>query len=473
MDIQPSILEVPVGLSFLTAEPLDAKFWGLFIAMIILVILSAFFSMSETAFSSSSDVKLRVAIEDRQHGAKKALQLYDGFDRTLITLLIGNNLVNVALSTLSVTWFSYLILSGNWVNFASTAVITVVLLIFGEIVPKMLAKRSPEKIAIRVAWIIYIISLILFPFVMFFVGIQKLVTIKQEEVDDTMQEEELEVAIDQMEDTGAIEHDEADLMRKTLDLNDHTVKDIMTPRINMECIDFDASLDEVKEFMMNNAYSRIPVYKKDKDHMVGILHVRDFFPALIKNSRLNWKRLIRPVNFVAATMKVDALIQKFQEGRTHIAMVIGEYGEVIGLVTLEDAIEELFGEIYDEHDILGEDELEFKKCEDGSYLIDADMFVEDAFERLNIGDVPEDVPAKLSSWLFERCENIPEVGFSFNQLCQYTQENEETGEYDDYAKMLTIAVAEVKDHRITMVKITVRDATPEDIEFFKNEEEED
>lgn len=467
-----NVLEVPVAANAIILA-IDAKFYIMLVAMIGLIILSAFFSMSETAFSSLSDVKLRVAIEDRRHGAKKALQLYDGFDKTLITLLIGNNLVNVALSTLAVLWFGYLIQNQDWVSLVSTLSVTVILLIFGEIVPKMLAKRNPEDISIRVAWIIYVLSLILWPLVMFFVGLQKLITIKQDESDDTMQEDELEVAIDQMEDTGAIEHDEADLMRKTLDLNDRSVKDIMTPRVKMEVLDILAPLEEVRDFMMDNAYSRIPVYKKDKDHMIGVLHVRDFFPALIKNPKLNWKRLIRPVKFVAATMKVDALIQEFQESKTHLAVVIGEYGEVIGLVTLEDAIEELFGEIYDEHDILGEDDLKFEKLDDESFLIDADMFVDDAFEKIGIGKVPEDVPAKLSSWLFEKAEDLPEVGFSFEYLSVYTQEDTETNEFKDYAKIVKISVAEVMDHRITMAKIELRDATSEEIEAYKQEEEED
>ncbi len=467
-----NVLEVPVAGLAIFLE-VNAKFYIILVIMILLVLLSAFFSMSETAFSSANDVKLRVAIEDRKHGAKKALQLYDSFDRTLITLLIGNNLVNVALSTLAVLWFGYLIQNQDWVSLISTFSVTVILLIFGEIVPKMLAKRNPEVISIRVAWVIYVLSIILWPLVIFFIGIQKLITMKQEEAQETMQEDELEVAIDQMEDTGAIEHDEADLMRKTLDLNDRSVKDIMTPRVKMEVLDVLAPLEEVKAFMMDNAYSRIPVYKKDKDHMIGVLHVRDFFPALIKNPKLNWKRLIRPVKFVAATMKVDALIQEFQESKTHLAMVIGEYGEVIGLVTLEDAMEELFGEIYDEHDILGEDDLKFEKLEDGSYLIDADMFVDDAFEKMGIGGVPLDAPAKLSSWLFEKAEDLPEVGFSFEYLSVYTSEDEETNEYKDYAKMLKISVAEVLDHRITMAKIEVRDATEEEIEAYKEEEEED
>lgn len=457
-------------------EPLavvvDSKFIILIVAMVALVILSAFFSMSETAFSSLSDVKIRVAIEERKSGAKKALQLYDSFDKTLITLLIGNNLVNVALSTIAVVWFAYLIENQDLISLLSTVSITVILLIFGEIVPKMIAKRNPERIAIKVAWIIYVLSIILYPLILFFLGIQKLLSKKDQE-EESMQEEELEVAIDQMEDTGAIEHDEADLMRKTLDLNDRSVKDIMTPRVKMECLDSKASLEEVKEFMMDNAFSRIPVYKQDRDHMIGVLYVRDFFPALIKNPKLNWKRLIRPVKFVAATMKVDALIQEFQESKNHLAMVIGEYGEVIGLVTLEDAMEELFGEIYDEHDILGEDDLKFEKQEDGSYLIDADMFVDDAFEKLEIGGLPEDAPAKLSGWLFEKCEDLPEVGFSFSYLAQYTMENDETGEYQDYAKMLTLEVAEVKDRRITIVKATLRDATEDEIENSKSLQEED
>ena len=463
--------------TYSTLEPLavvsiDAKFIILIVVMVVLVLLSAFFSMSETAFSSVSDVKLRVSIEERKAGAKKALSLYESFDKTLIALLIGNNLVNVALSTLAVVWFAYLIEIQDIQSLVSTISVTIVLLIFGEIVPKMIAKRNPERIAIKVAWVIYVISIILYPLILFFLGIQKLLAKKTTE-EESMQEDELEVAIDQMEDTGAIEHDEADLMRKTLDLNDRSVKDIMTPRVKMEVLDSRATLEEVKEFMMDNAYSRIPVFKQDKDHMIGVLYVRDFFPALIKNPKLNWKRLIRPVKFVAATMKVDALIQEFQESKNHLAMVIGEYGEVIGLVTLEDAMEELFGEIYDEHDILGEDDLVFEKQEDGSYLVDADMFIDDAFERLELGGVPDDVPAKLSGWLFEKCEDLPEVGYSFDYLAIYTSEDQETGEYNDYAKMVTLAVAEVKDRRISLVKITVRDATPEEIENAKSQQEED
>ena len=463
--------------AYSTLEPLavasiDAKFIILIAVMVALVLLSAFFSMSETAFSSVSDVKLRVSIEERKAGAKKALSLYESFDKTLITLLIGNNLVNVALSTLAVFWFAYLIEVQDIQSLVSTISVTIVLLIFGEIVPKMIAKRNPERIAIKVAWVVYVLSIILYPLVLFFLGIQKLLAKKNTE-EESMQEDELEVAIDQMEDTGAIEHDEADLMRKTLDLNDRSVKDIMTPRVKMEVLDSRSTLEEVKEFMMYNAFSRIPVFKQDKDHMIGVLYVRDFFPALIKNPKLNWKRLIRPVKFVAATMKVDALIQEFQESKNHLAMVIGEYGEVIGLVTLEDAMEELFGEIYDEHDILGEDDLVFEKQEDGSYLVDADMFIDDAFERLGLGGAPDDVPAKLSGWLFEKCEDLPEVGYSFDYLAIYTSEDQETGEYNDYAKMVTLSVAEVKDRRISLVKIIVRDATPEEIENSKSQQEED
>lgn len=439
------------------------------IIMLILVILSAFFSMSETAFSSSSTAKLRVMVEERRAGAKKALAMTNNFDKTLITLLIGNNLVNVLLSTLAVLFFSELIKSESVVSAVSTGVITIVLLIFGEIVPKILAKQHPEPIAIKVAWIIYIISIILIPFVYFFLGIQKLFTKKNQEESNAPDEEELGVLIDQMEDTGQIEHDEASTIRKVFDLNDRSVEDIMVPRINMTAISYSAKLDEVTNLMIDSGYSRIPVFKGDKDHIVGILFERDFLPSLVKNPKMSWKKLIRPVKFVAASMKVDALIEELQKAKTHIAIVSGEYGDTLGMVTMEDALEEIVGEIYDEHDTPGDNDLLFKENEDGSFIVDGEYFVEDLFERLNIGDVPEDVPSKLNGWLFAKCESIPQVGFKFNYTAIYTrQSEEENDEYIDYAKTLTFEINEVFNRRIISAKVTVNDATDEEIEAHNN-----
>lgn len=440
-----------------------ASFNGvLFVIMLALVLCSAFFSMSETAFSSVSTVKIKVAVEDRKGGAKKALYLTEHFDKTVTTLLIGNNIANVGLSTIAVTFFTQLAINQQFVELVSTLVITLTLLIFGEIVPKMLAKQHPEGIALKVSIIIYVLSYILWPLVILFVGLQKLIT-RNSDDKKAIDEEELGVLLDTMEEEGEIENDEASLIRNVFDLNDRTVEDIMIPRIKMEAIDYNSTLEEVKEFMLDNAYSRIPVYKNDKDHVVGILYERDFFPALVKNPKMSWKKLIRPVKYVAGSMKVDGLIKELQAAKTHLAIVSGEWGDVLGLVTMEDALEELVGEIYDEHDIPGEDDIKFEQQEDGSYIVDAEIYVEDLFERLHVGDIPEDVPSKLSGWLFAKCESIPEVGFSMNYLAQYTMMNEETEEYDDYAKVLTISIHEVEARRVRFVKVELRDATEEEI----------
>lgn len=458
--------------SIVLASSSDGPFFnvGLFCIMIVLIGLSAFFSMSETAFSSSSQVKIRMAVEDRRAGAKKALFLTERFDKTLTTLLVGNNLVNTALSTIAVTFFTQLAISARFVELVSTLVITVTLLIFGEIVPKMVAKLNPEGVALRVSVIVYVLTFVFYPVVLLFVGLQKLISRNKDEK-RAIDEQELGVLLNTMEEEGSIEDDEVSMIRNVFDLNDRTVEDIMVPRIKMEAIDYSSTLEEVKEFMLDNAYSRIPVYKKDKDHIVGVLYERDFFPALVKNARMAWKRLIRPVKFVSSAMKVDALIRELQISKTHLAIVSGEYGDVLGLVTMEDALEELVGEIYDEHDVPGDNDIQFEEQEDGSYIVDGEIYVEDLFKRLNLWDIPEDVPSKVSGWLFAKCESLPTVGFSISYLAMYTMLNEETDTFNDYAKMLTISIYKVEDRRIHLVKVQLRDATEEEIEQHNQEEE--
>ncbi len=460
MDVQ-SIVPLSIGVT-----------GGILIAvMVVLVIFSAFFSMSETAFSSTTDAKLRLLIEERKKGAKKALQLATNFDKTLITLLIGNNIVNVALSTIAVLFFGYLIQNETIMSVVSTAVVTITILIFGEILPKVIAKQCAESIAVKVAWPVYIVMLILTPLVYFFMGIQKLFTRKQTEA-EAIDEDELGVLIDQMEDQGEIEHDEAETIRNVFDLNDRSVSDIMIPRIQMDAINYESTLEEVKTFMIDNPYSRIPVYKTDKDHIIGILYERDFFPALIKNPKMSWRRIIRPAKFVAGSMKVDALIEELQRAKTHIAIVSGEYGDVLGLVTLEDAIEEIVGEIYDEHDIPGNNDLVFLEEEEGAYIVDGEWFVDDLFDKLGVGDTPDDVPSKLSGWMFAKCESIPEPGFSFDYIAIYTKENEKE-EYEDFAKNITFTIDKVKNRRIETVKVVIRDATDEEIETHNKQMEEE
>lgn len=443
---------------------------GLFVVIIVLIFLSAFFSMSETAYSSASKVKMKVAVEDRQSGAKKALELSERFDKVLTTLLIGNNLVNVALSTISVTFFTLLAVSEQWVSLVSTLSVTLILLIFGEIVPKMIAKLNPEGVAYKVSYIVYALQYVLLPFVLFFNGLQKLISRNKEE--RTMTQDELLAIMDEMHDDGALEEDTLNVIQNVLDVSDRTVQDIMVPRIEIEAIDYSWTLEEVKNAVIDSKYSRIPVFKKDKDNIVGVLHIRDFYPAILKNNRLSWKRIIKPVQFVASTMKVDDLIKDFQNSKSHLAVVSGEYGEVLGIVTMEDAIEEIVGEIYDEHDVFGDKDLYFEQESENSYLVDGDFYVEDLFEKIGVGDEPDDIPSKISSWLFSKCESLPEVGFSFKYLAIYTQADDDKDEYNDYAKMLTISIAKVENRRIELVRVVVEDATEDEIEEYENDEQE-
>ena len=425
--------------------------------------------MSETAFSACSETKLRLAIEDKKHGAKKAMFLTERFDRTLTTLLVGNNLVNTTLATISVTFFTMLAVNENYIELVSSLSITIVLLIFGEILPKMIAKMSPEGVALKVSFIIYVLSYVLYPVVILFVGLQRLLSKKKEQYSS---KDEFEVYIDELEDNGVIEADEAEVIHKVLDLGDRCVEDIMVPRIKMEAIDYQSTLEEVKSFMLDNNFSRIPVYKKDKDHIVGILYERDFFPALVKNPRVSWKKLIRPVKFVSSAMKIDDLMADLQMSKTHMAIVSGEVGDVLGLVTMEDCLEELVGEIYDEHDVPGTDDTNIIEQEDGSYIVDGDMYVEDMFEELNIGDIPEDVPSKISGWLFAKCESLPVEGFTMNYLARYTMLNEEENEYEDFNKMLEISIHEVKNRAIVSARVVVRDATEDEIDADDEEDDE-
>ena len=441
----------------------------IFILMLVLIMCSAFFSMSETAFSSSNTVKLAKCVEERKRGAKKALYLTERFEKTITTLLIGNNLVNTALSTLAVGFFGALLINSNFVDLISTLSITIVLLIFGEIIPKMIAKRNPEAVAMSVSFLVYVLS-ILFAFIsFFFIQLQKLLSKK--EAPETMDEDELEILIEKMVDEKTIEEDESEMIQNVFDLKERTTEDIMVPRIMMEAIDYNSKLEEVKELMLSTNYSRIPVYKKDKDHIVGVLYARDFFTSIVKNPKMSWKRLIRPVKYVSKAMPVDDLIREFQQSKNHLAIVSGEYGDVLGLVTLEDALEVIVGEIYDEHDIPGEDDLIFEEQPDGSYIVGGEFFVEDLFDRLEIGDAPEDAPNKLSGWLFAKCQSIPEVGFEFDYLASYTKYDDEEEEYTDFNKVVTISIAEVNNRRIETAKVVVRDATDEEIEEYKETSE--
>lgn len=465
MDIQSSVqsLSVP-SVSILTING------GLLALLIILVLFSAFFSMTETVFASVSEAKIKNYVEERKTGAKKALFCVEHFDRTLTTLLVGNNIVNTALSTFALTFFMGFIRTGN-LELISTAIITIVLLIFGEITPKTIGKKYNDKLVLFLAPIIYVISYILLPISIIFMGIQKIFTGKKNN-DSQVNESELETILDTMVEDGEIEDDEHEYIKNVFDLNDRTVEEIMVPRVDMVAIEDTTSIDEVKNIFIREQYSRIPVYHEDKDHIIGIIYERDFFEAMAKNIELkNVKQLMRNVLFVNKKMTVDALIKTLQESKTHMAIVSGEYNDTLGLVTMEDALEEIVGEIYDEHDEGSVKQKLITKINDNTYMVDGDMFVSDMFEEIGLGEAPE-CASKLSTWMFESQEDLPKIGDKMTYISCFTDQNE-NGEYEDYAKKIVLEIVEVDDRRIETVKVTVDDATEEEVEQFEESKEDE
>lgn len=465
MDIQSSVqsLSVP-SVSFLTING------GLLALLIILVLFSAFFSMTETVFASVSEAKIKNYVEERKTGAKKALFCVEHFDRTLTTLLVGNNIVNTALSTFALTFFMGFIRTGN-LELISTAIITIVLLIFGEITPKTIGKKYNDKLVLFLAPIIYVISYILLPISIIFMGIQKIFTGKKNN-DSQVNESELETILDTMVEDGEIEDDEHEYIKNVFDLNDRTVEEIMVPRVDMVAIEDTTSIDEVKNIFIREQYSRIPVYHEDKDHIIGIIYERDFFEAMAKNIELkNVKQLMRNVLFINKKMTVDALIKTLQESKTHMAIVSGEYNDTLGLVTMEDALEEIVGEIYDEHDEGSVKQKLITKINDNTYMVDGDMFVSDMFEEIGLGEAPEGA-SKLSTWMFESQEDLPKIGDKMTYISCFTDQNE-NGEYEDYAKKIVLEIVEVDDRRIETVKVTVDDATEEEVEQFEESKEDE
>lgn len=444
---------------------------GLLTIIIIFIIFSAFFSMSETALNSISEAKVKTLIESRVTGSRKTMYCIENYDRTLTTILVGNNIVNTAMSVLAVTFFAsiFTTLSNDQISLVATIVMTIVLLTFGEILPKTIGKKFSEKIAVKVGPIIWALSYVLYPIVIPFRLLQKLVTGKNKESNNGVDESELGSILDTMEEEGSIESDEREMIKNVFDLNDQTVEDIMVPRIDMVAIDVNASVEEAENLFFKSAFSRVPVYEEDKDHIVGILYERDFYSALLKNKdNVSIKNIMRKAKFVNKTLTVDKLIRELQISKVHMAIVSGEYNDTLGLVTMEDALEELVGEIYDEHDEGSVKNTFIHPIEENVYIVDGDCGVDELFEELNIGDCPDET--KVSSWIFESHDDLPKVGDVMVYIASYTKEDEE-GNYKDFAKKLTFEVVRVQERRIEKVRLTVSDATEEEVEEYEEEKE--
>ncbi len=349
-----------------------------------------------------------------EKGNKKAalaLKLSDNYDSLLSAILIGNNIVNILASAMSTLLFTQL-LRGNTDLAAtvSTAVLTIVILVFGEISPKSMAKNSPESFVLFSAPIINFVRIILFPFIFIFNGWQKLLSKIFKKTDDQgMTEEELISIIEEAEEEGDIDKEESDLIKSAIEFGDLEVGDIFTPRIDITALPASANKDEVAKTFSESGYSRLPIYDGDIDNVVGILYYKDFYTVAYKTN-VPLHEIIKPVIYVAKTQPVNELMKELQEKQLHMAVVTDEFGSTSGIVTLEDILEEIVGEIWDEHDEIIE---EIKEVGEKEYIVSGKSNTEKLFSLLDM-DVDEEIEAvTVGGWAMEVLGKIPEVGDSF------------------------------------------------------------
>lgn len=385
------------------------------IIIVILIALSAFFSASETAYSSVNRIRLKNYAGNGNKRAEKALKITDNFDKTLSTILIGNNIVNIASASVGTVLFTELFgASGVGV---STFVMTVVVLIFGEILPKSVAKEKAESIALIVSTPLTILMTILTPLSFLFMGIKKgfMKLFKNEKKNVSVTEEELKYIIEEIEDEGVLEKQESELVQSALDFDEVTADEILTPRVDLVSIDVNEEIETIKDIFITEHFSRIPVYEKSVDNIVGVLYSKDFFTAYIDHpNSISIKDMLQKVIFVPPKKKISALLSELQKLKSHIAVITDQYGGVMGIVTLEDILEELVGEIWDEYDDI---EVELSKISDTVYEASGDIHVSDLFQQLELEKPEPDISSNtLSGWVLEEFGHIPMSGESFQYL---------------------------------------------------------
>lgn len=398
--------------------------------MLACVVMSAYFSATETAFSTLNKTKLKTLAEAGNKKAALAVKLSDNYDRLISTILVGNNIVNILLASIGTITFTALLQNADTGATVSTVVVTIVVLIFGEITPKSVAKDMPERFAMFSAPMIQFCVWLFLPLNILFGLWKKLVSkIFKNEEDSKMSQAELLMFVDEVQQEGSIDKSEGVLLRNAIEFTERRAEDILTHRVDIEAVSVDTDKTEIAKVFTQMRFSRLPVYEDSIDNIVGVIHQKDLY----ENGALTDKPLteiMKPALFVQRGGKIDDLLKKLQKNKSHVAVVVDEYGGTYGLVTMEDILEELVGEIWDEHD---EVVIPFKKIADHTYLADGAADVDEFFEYFGIESETESV--SVGGWVMEQLEEIPEKGAFFT--------------YDDFE----FTVTETEMHRVTKIKV--------------------
>ena len=411
-----------------------------FIFLCILICLSAFFSASEMALSSVNKVRIKTMADDGDKRAAKVLALTERFDRTLSVILIGNNIVNIALSSI-LTVFATNLFGAGGVAIA-TAVATVLILIFGEITPKCVAKEKAEDTALSISPVLSLIIMILYPVAVLFVKLQGLISkmAGAEKAQPYVTEQELLNIIETIEEEGVIDEQRSELMQSALAFDETVAQDVLTPRVDLTAINVSDSPEKIKELVLTERFSRIPVFEKTLDNIIGILHTRDYLEALLKEGQApaDIRPLLTKPVFVHKTQRVAALLNDFRKKRVHMAVVTDDFGGTMGIVSMEDVLEELVGEIWDEDE---EAEIDFVQTEQFVYRVSGDFPVEEALEKIGYELKNfESEFASVGGWALEQLGHIPTAGESFE------------------ADGISVTIDEMEEQRI--VKLTLRYVPP-------------
>ena len=398
------------------------------IILVILVILSAYFSATETAFSSLNKTKIKTLAEKDDKKAILVLKLVDKYDKLISTILIGNNIVNIAASSIATMMFVKHF--GDIGATISTAVLTVVILIFGEISPKSIAKDCPEKFAMFSAPFINLLSILLAPLNFLFSCWKKLLSkVFRLEADTKMSQEELLMLVEEVQQDGSIDESEGDLLKNAIEFTEQEAEDILTHRVDLEAVSVDATKEEIAQVFYDTKFSRILVYEDSIDNIIGVIHQKDFYTATGITTQ-NIREVISPVVYVMKNEKISPLLRQLQKAKSHIAVVLDEYGGTYGIVTMEDILEELVGEIWDEHDDVVE---EITEVSADTHRVDASTALDEFCEFFDVETESEMI--SLGGWVAEQLGKVPEEGDCF--------------QYDN----LEIRVLSVDTHRVEEIEI--------------------
>ena len=379
------------------------------IAIIVLVLLSGLFSGTETAYSCVNKIKLKTLASQGKKHAKSVYHFADEkFDKLVTAILVGNNIVNLTASALGTILFAKLIHNADVAATVSTAVLTVVVLIFGEITPKYLASVYPEKACFFFFPFVAFFYFVLWPICKIFDGYRYLLTkIFKLKKDETVTDEEILSLVEEAEESGTLEEDESELVRSALEFNDLKVEDILVPRVNVFALEEGASMETARELFERTGYSRLPVYKDTIDNVIGLIHERDFFSAYVRGEK-EIAHFVQDIEFTTEFTRISTLLKQLQKKKIHMAAVSDEYGGLLGIVTLEDILEELVGEIWDEHD---EEEVLFGKIAEDEYWVDGKCDLENFLDLYELGDKAEECESNtVGGWVTELYGGIPPIG---------------------------------------------------------------